>query len=233
MSTILVGPSRAETVFWLALCGALAIGIGIETDWGRKIEQPSPEIMETSAAIGDFTPPRLAIPFRLPPPDTMLETSLRPLFIATRRPAPPPLPPEPPKPTMKRDQFTLTGITVLPDGKFAFLTEKAGNKNRFVQEGKEINGITVKEIQGDRVVLSQYDETEILMLRTAKGPAVTIQPILEKDASGAGAAGSQPNPAATAPPANAASEAGRAGTRPPPQSRAQLPAGQRPPTGSQ
>lgn len=222
-------PFRIETGFWIALCGGLAIAIGIETEWGTQWQYPwtVSTLPATSPSL-----PSLSEAYKLAPADQFMDTALRPIFFVTRRPTPPTPPPEPPKPTMKREQFTLTGITVLPGSKFAFLTEKAGNKNRVVQEGKEINGIVVKEIQSDRVVLGQYDETEVLMLRTAKGPAATIQQGAEKDAAGAGPAGSPPANPAVAPPPNPG-EAGRAGMRPQPQNRTQLPAGQRPPTGPQ
>lgn len=231
----ILSPSRVEAVLWIVLVVGLATGIGIETDWGKSWHWP---IAEVTPAQDNFPEPVLPPKFTLSPPDIYLETTLRPIFVATRRPAPAAPPPEPPRPTMKRDQFTLTGITVLPDGKFAFLTEKTGNKSRVVAEGKEINGITVKEIRNDRVVLGQYDETEVLMLKTAKGPAATAQPALEKDASGSGgsanAIGNHPTSPAAAPPANTGNDAARAGTRPPRggQSRAQPPAVQPPPTGS-
>jgi hypothetical protein len=65
----------------------------------------------------------------------------------------------------------------VPEGKFAFLIEKAGNRARVVSEGKEINGITVKEVSASQVVLSQYDDTEVLTLKTAKGPAMNAAPM--------------------------------------------------------
>lgn len=166
-------PWRAEAGFWLLLCGGLATGIGMETDWGRRLEPPA---VALPAVSSDFAKPDLAEPFHLAAPDTFLETAMRPLFIVSRRPAPAAPPPEPPKPMMQKEQFQLTGITIVPSGKFAFLVEKAGNRARVVSEGKEINGITVKEISPDQVVLSQYDDTEVLILKTAKGPAATVTP---------------------------------------------------------
>ena len=56
----------------------------------------------------------------------------------------------------------------MPEGRFAFLLEKAGNKSRVIAVGKEINGILVKEIAADRVVLSQDDDTEVLELKMNK-----------------------------------------------------------------
>lgn len=164
----LLTPFRVEAGFWLLLCGGLTAGIGHETDWGRRWQWP---LASSSAAAAEFTKPVLAPPFHLPPADTYLETTLRPIFVVTRRPAPMPPPPEPPKPAMRKDQFVLTGTTIVPEGKFAFLLEKAGNKVRVVSEGKEINGILVKQIDAAHVVLTQHDDEEVLVLKPAKPPA--------------------------------------------------------------
>ena len=173
----LLSPLRVETGFWLLLCGGLAAGIGYETDWGQRWQWP---LAATALAPAEFIKPVLVEPFHLPPPDTFLETTLRPIFVVTRRPAPIPPPPEPPRPSMQKDQFKLTGVTLVPEGKFAYLFDKASNKTRVVGEGKEINGITVKEIRPDRVVLGQYDDTEVLQLRTAKGPMAPVEvPVAE------------------------------------------------------
>lgn len=211
----LLSPTRAELLLWLAICGGLAIVIGQETDWGTRWQSTIPTHRREPAS---FSKPTLSEPFKLPPADEYLETSMRPLFVATRRPTPQLPPPEAPKPAMKRDQFSLTGITMLPEGKFAFLIEKTGNKSRVVSEGKEINGILVKEISNDRVVLTQYEETEVLLLKTAKGPAATIVPG-EKDGAATGAmdsnAAEKPSISKTAPPPPAVSgtEAARSAGR--------------------
>lgn len=164
----LLTPRRVEATFWLLLCGSLATGIGYQTDWGRRLSWP---IQTGASAPAAFTEPTLPEPFRLPAADTYLETALRPIFVVTRRPAPAQPEVEPPKPSMNRGQFTLTGTTIVPEGKFAYLLEKAGNKVRVVGEGKEINGIQIKTIEATRVVLTQYDEEEELVLRPTKPPA--------------------------------------------------------------
>ena len=166
--SVALTPIRVEAGFWLILWLGLAAGIGLETDWGRQMTSPVTQIAETPP---EFPKPVLAEPFRLPPPDQFLDVTVRPLFVATRRPAPTAPPPEPPKPGMKKDQFILMGTAIVAEGKFAFLLEKAGNKNRVVAEGKEINGIMVREVTKDRVVLRQYDDTEVLVLRTNKPAA--------------------------------------------------------------
>lgn len=172
-------PARAEAGFWLILCAGLAAGIGVESDWGTKFRWP---VADSTAPPASFSRPVLAEAFRLPHPDQFLEVTLRPLFVVTRRPAPVAPPPEPPRPSMKRDQFVLMGTTIVPEGKFAFLLEKAGNKSRVVAEGKEINGIMVKEVGPDQVVLTQHGDVEVLPLKS------------NKPAAGAPAAAAGPGP---------------------------------------
>lgn len=160
-------PLRVETAFWLILWGGLAAGLGLETNWGRLKQWPVETIVETPP---EFSKPALAEPFRLPPSDQYVQVTARPIFVVTRRPAPITPPSESPKPGMKKDQFILMGTTIAGKSKIAFLVEKAGNRNRVVAEGKEINGVTVREVMADRIVLSQFGDTETLVLRTNKPP---------------------------------------------------------------
>lgn len=169
----MMSPLRVEIAVWGLICGGLAVWIGVESDWGRQWQYPLPAVEMPTA---NFSAPPLTEPFKLPAADEFLEVALRPVFIVTRRPAPPPPPPEAPKPTMKRGQFVLKGITVVGSAKFAFVSEKSGNKSHVLSEGKEINGLKVKEITATRVILGQFDETETLTLQTAKGPAVAAPP---------------------------------------------------------
>lgn len=186
-------PVRVETAFWIILCVSLAAGIGLEANWGRQVQGPVPIIAETPAA---FSKPALAEPFRLAPPDQYSQMTARPIFIVTRRPAPTAPPPEAIKPSMKKDQFILMGTTIAGASKIAFLVEKAGNKSQVVAEGKEINGIMVKEVKADRIVLSQFGDTEVLVLRTNKPPP-------GGPARAAGAQGAAPFPGAPPVPAGA------------------------------
>lgn len=174
MSTALT-PLRAETAFWLILCGGLAAGIGMETNWGRQQQWPAETTVETRP---EFSEPALAEPFRLPPSDQYVQMTARPIFVVTRRPAPITPTSGSPEPGMKKDQFILMGTTMAGGSKVAFLVEKAGNRSRVVAEGKEINGITVREVTADRVVLSQFGDTETLVLKTNKPPPGTpVRPV--------------------------------------------------------
>jgi hypothetical protein len=173
MTTEPLTPRRIETLIWVALFIALTTGIGFESDWGRRWILP---LEQTDPRPASFTKPSLTEPFSLPVADTFMEIALRPIFVVTRRPSPTATV-EAQKPRMKKDQFTLTGTTLVPEGKFAHLIEKSGNKSHVVLEGKEINGILLKEVRADRVVLVQHDETEVVMLFAWKAPLKPTPPV--------------------------------------------------------
>ncbi len=154
---------RGELLLWALGFAIVLYGIGKETEWGQRLIWPValPEIKPAA-----FSNPVLSKPYSLKSPDSFLETSLRPVFVSSRRPAPP-RPPEPPVPvpTMKKGQFLLSGTTIIDGKKYAHLIETAGGKARTVKEGAEINGLTVKEIAPTSVLLVQGDESESLSLR--------------------------------------------------------------------
>lgn len=163
----LLTPLRAEAGAWAILFAGLITGIGVESDWGRQTEWA---IALPGIAPAAFVKPALTEPYQLPAPDALLETTLRPLFVANRRPAPIPPPPEPPKPQMRKGQFSLTGTTIVAEGKFAHLLERATNKAIVLAEGKEINGLKVQQVTPDFVILTQFEDSETLVLSTAKAP---------------------------------------------------------------
>lgn len=161
-----ITPARVELAFWALLCGGLATGIGLETQW-RTTELAS--LPAATAPVSDYSPPALTEPFRLPPVDSLLETAMRPVFTASRRPVPPREAESTSR--MQRGQFLLTGISIRGDAKFAYLREKSTNRNLVVSEGKVLNGISVKQILDDHIELAQGDETESIRLETAKSDA--------------------------------------------------------------
>jgi hypothetical protein len=187
----MITPSSLERAAWLITLGSLGVTIGLETDWGQRFTASLPPATEIGS---DYQEPVLVAPFQLPPPDQYLETSLRPIFISARRPAPSIAIAEPPKPAMRKDQFTLTGTTIVAEGKFAFLLEKATSKVHVLTEGKEILGLKVAQVLPDRVTLTQYDESEVLILKPAKSSGVPTAPLP------AGSAPHSPRPPLPAPP---------------------------------
>lgn len=135
---------------------------------GRAVVLPQPPVIQPAPVELVLYPD-----FRLPPPEKAFPVTLeRPLFVPDRRKAPPiPPPPPPPPPTMKKGQFQLVGTIITDDLKAAYLRELAGGKVRQVQLGTIINGILLEQVEPDRVVLSQYDDHEELVLKIQPSPA--------------------------------------------------------------
>ena len=154
------------------LIGALVLGllgvIGVETQWGSSLRQPS--ILMTGQAVksGDTS---LLPAFGLPAIDAGFKETLdRPLFVPSRRPVPVVIGAV--QPVMKKGQFRLAGTVINKDLPYVFLVEIATGKGLRVARGADImsSGISVAEIDASRVVLKQGDETEELSLRTASSP---------------------------------------------------------------
>lgn len=171
---------RARQVLALLGVGAaagLATTIGWQTDWGRSLRAPVPEVPPA-------TPPAVSVAvlpdYRLEGgPEKLPETTARTVFVPTRRPAPPPpapAPPEPPKPRMKKGQFVLTGTSIDGDTRIAFLKEAGSGKPYKVRVGETINELKVADVRPDRVVLAYLDESEQLRLAVAKGSAAPPPP---------------------------------------------------------
>jgi len=204
MSTL--DPRIGRWLLWLAPFAVLALAIGWQTDWGRALRRaPPPEPQVVPAPVATAVLPEFRIEGGV---EAMAVTVERPLFNATRRPAPPAVA-EAPKPTIQRGQFTLTGTMIVDRTAVAFLKEASGaGKARSVRKGDSINGMTVAEVGPDRVMLTMGDESEELELKVAKGPKTTMQP------AGDGALTQQQQAAAQqAPGAQTSGNAGAAATR--------------------
>ena len=115
--------------------------------------------------------------FILPPLEQdFAETTARTMFTPVRRPPPPPLPPEPPKPAMRKGQFVLLGALITRDKNIALLREIATGKATRVEQGKEIKGIMVSDVLPEKVTLTQYDDTEELVLKIQSAPSHPVTP---------------------------------------------------------
>jgi hypothetical protein len=136
------------------------------------------------AALGSSKP--AVVQTRLLPPVAMVnpdvdypETATRPLFTPTRRPAPPQAQAAA-APAMNKGQFTLTGVTIVGETKIALLREKSSGRVVRVEQGKDVNGITVAKIEPDKVTLTQSGDQEVVAMLVAKGapqPAVPPAPV--------------------------------------------------------
>jgi hypothetical protein len=96
------------------------------------------------------------------------ETASRPLWIPTRRPAPPAAVAA--QQTMPRDQFVLQGVVMAGPTRIAFLKEKASGRVHRVELGREVNGLHVAEVEAEQVTLTQGAEREVLALRVQRPP---------------------------------------------------------------
>lgn len=162
--------SIASVAWWLIPLAIIAAALGWETDWGRSLRvSPPEEAPVTPKPVAAAVLPDYVVAGGVAArPDTVART----LFNPTRRPAAAQVV-EAPKPKMKRDQFVLTG-TVVADGKrTAFLREVAGGKSRRVIQGESINGLTVADVQPNRVKLTFADESEDLTLKVVTNPKPT------------------------------------------------------------
>ena len=130
------------------------------------------------------------------------ETVTRPLFIPTRRPAPP-VPTAAAAPQFVRGQFQLLGVIMAGNTKIAMLREKSTGKIHRVAQGGDVNGVKVATIERDTVTLSQSGETEsvpmqVQKLAAAGAPTHDAGPFGGPEAHAAGQPGAAP-PAPGAP----------------------------------
>jgi len=160
-------------LWWLLPSLALAVLLGFEIDWGRRMHRlPDPPPAIEARPLSPALLPEYKIDGGLA---ARSETVNRTLFNPTRRPAPA-LAADSGKKQLQRGQFLLTGTTVAGDRSIAFLKEVAGGKSRTVRQGELINGMLVAEVKPDRVKLTLGDEFEDLILKVAVGPRTTIAP---------------------------------------------------------
>lgn len=196
-------PERLWPAFWTTIVVLLVGVIALEHFFGGV------DAGEGARVPAKVVEAKLLPAFTLPPEAQVApETTARPLFVPTRRPAPPAAAAA--ASTMKRGQFVLTGVTVTPDAAFAFLREVAGGKTKSVRKGEKVNELTVETVEPRRVVLRQGEETEELALNIQVPARVATAPVPS--------AGVPPAPG-TMPPAEAAVAAAKAaagaGTLPP------------------
>jgi general secretion pathway protein N len=168
MNRFLRGPQGLMVVL-AGVCALLAAAIAIEIARGRKPIQDAPGAPAKLADVG------LLPGFTLPPADQGFpEVANRPLFVPTRRAAPPA---QAAQANMPKGQFALLGTSVTKElGDVAMLKHLPTNKFHSVRKGEQVNGVTVESVQQDRVVLRLGDETEEVTMRTAKSSPVPPAP---------------------------------------------------------
>lgn len=170
---------------WSLAVGGLGFAVGEHLEWGSRwhAEVPAPRVLASEPVVLNL--PGVAVVPNLE--KQYGQTLQRPLFVPTRRPAPPipppPPPPPPPKPTMQKGQFQLMGVIILSESSIAFLRENTGGKTHRVKKGQSINGLLVKDVTRDSVELAQYDDTEMLVVKIQPSPKQEASPKQEPPAA--------------------------------------------------
>jgi general secretion pathway protein N len=128
------------------------IGRGSPAAAPRKVAASEAKLLPPVAAVA----PEAAYP----------ETASRPLWIPTRRPAPPAVVQQA---SFQRGQFTLQGVIVAGGTRIAMLRDKTSGRIHRVEQGREVNGLQVAEVDNDKVVLAAGGDREVVELRVTKG----------------------------------------------------------------
>ena len=190
--------NRHPLAFALALMAALLVAvIAFEAGVGMGLwpTQTPADSRPVPAAETKLVPPLAATN----PDQAFVETTARPLFTPTRRPAPA-------APAagnvMVKGQFTLQGVIAAGDLRVALLREKSSGRVHRLEKGRDLNGITLTAVENDKVTLTQGGEQETLALQVQRGPAVAAAPAPAPAAPSAGPFGPAPGsaPAPGAPP---------------------------------
>lgn len=155
-------------VNWL-LCGILALILV-----GELAADPAP-LPE---------PPPLAeaktmAPVAATPAFDSSEMVARPLFFASRAPLPPDLATAPATP-VSTPELSLVGTVLSPAGNVAVVRQARQTKSLHLAVGQSVDGWTVSEVTGDRLILSAGTATHVVALpeiggkRTAAAQPVTV-----------------------------------------------------------
>jgi hypothetical protein len=179
----------------IAACAALAVlllvVLGFETGWGTGLRPPLPPPSSRPAITVDA---RVLPPLALGTPDQAYpDTVNRPLFIPTRRPVP--AAPSAGSGAMAKGSLTLQGVIVANGVRTAILREKASGRLHRVQQGREVNGMTIAQIEPDRVLLRQGEDQEMVVMSVQKAPGNPGSAAASGPFPGASPAGAAVNPA--------------------------------------
>ncbi|MFQ6006974.1 MAG: type II secretion system protein GspM [Woeseia sp.] len=107
-----------------------------------------------------------AEPFTMPPRGAFAEIVERPLFSPTRRPPPPPdaTKDAAARREIKTGQFSLTGVIISAEGRYALVEDLAGTETYRVLEGETMRDWRVEQILPDSIVLVQRDVRDVVLL---------------------------------------------------------------------
>jgi general secretion pathway protein N len=156
----------------------LLLAIGIETGFGTRLRHAPPAEPSKPGVAPDA---KLLPPLAMVSPDQAYpETTARPLFVPTRRPAPVEAVG---KSSFERGQYVLQGVIVVGDQRTALIKEKASGRIHRVDKGKDMNGVVVETVEPTKVTIAMGGERETLNLSVQKAagapgaaaPAVSVE----------------------------------------------------------
>jgi general secretion pathway protein N len=185
----------------VALCALLAVVVVIElATIGRSPGTATPR--KVTAGEAKLLPSVATVALNQAYP----ETAARPLWVPTRRPAPPPAAQQA---SIPRGQYILQGVTIAGATRIALLREKASGRIHRVELGKDVGGMQVAEVEPEKVTLAQGGEREVLELRVQR-PAAPGTPGAPPAATSAATGPFGPVPPPGTPQSAAGSPAARA-----------------------
>lgn len=156
---------KALTVLTVILSLALAGGIAYEWQRGESFRQ---EISKARIPVAKAATVALLPEFSLPPRESAyIETLTRPLFIPNRQGS---LAGSSGPQQMKKGQFALTGVIIVPGQRLAMLRDVTTGKSERVEQGQEIRGMLAERVDASVIVLKQGNETEELILMVQRTP---------------------------------------------------------------
>ncbi len=159
---------------WLWVLIGVVATVVLVWQW-RHPPHPSTLEIKGGAQLPELPAAPPLEPFQLAPLEQYSEVMARPLFIAARRPEPPPeeTAPEPPPADPERT-FVLLGVMMTPEVTTALLrSEEPNAKPERIRPGGIVGGWRLETVFPDRVVLRKDQATQELKLvrpRTPPGP---------------------------------------------------------------
>ncbi|MEO7952809.1 MAG: hypothetical protein ABIR35_01775 [Polaromonas sp.] len=162
-----------------------------EWEQGKNLER---DLLKMRKLPATAVPAQKILPeFSLPDKETGFPELLsRPVFSVSRRPSGLA---NKDAGAMKKGQFALVGVLISPGQRSALLRDVATSKTETVPLIGVVRGLTLGDVQSDRVVLRQGAESEELMLNVLTGPKLPVAP------KNPAAPPALPIPATPAPPA--------------------------------
>jgi general secretion pathway protein N len=138
--------------------------------YGELTEDRSTPVGSVASRVADASRAAVAqadAPFVLPPIESYAEVMARPLFSASRRPAPQQVAQ---RGSLEPASLALTGIILSSQSRTALVQEAKSPKPIRLAEGQEVQGWTVQSILPDRIVIRRGTlEQEVKLHAASQG----------------------------------------------------------------